>query len=185
MNGKLCIARVESELGILTDSEAVEMLRAGFLSPADLCRREGTTDWRPLAELQIAAEAKPGSTLKLAQQKLAATGGAALAQAAQFSQKIKSVVARGKTQMTDSASRMLDSYTPQIQNLVANQLVRQSVTRTQAALQDDAFMRKVFGATYDCLPRPVCRFVSEEAFIQFCLERRSKLLGTGTGREDQ
>jgi hypothetical protein len=178
MNGALHIARVESELGVLTDSEAVEMLRAGFLSPADLCRREGTTDWRPLAELPIEVEAKPDSTFKLAQQKLAATGGAALAHAAQFTQKFKRVVARGRTQMTDSASRMLDSYTPQIQDLVANQLVRQSVTRTQAALQDDAFMRKVFGATYDCLPRPVCRFVSEEAFIQFCLERRRRLLGT-------
>lgn len=181
MNGKLHIARVESELGMLTDSEALEMLRAGFLSPPDLYCREGTVDWKPLAELQIETEAKPDSTVRNAQQKLAATGGAALAQAAQLTQRLKWAVARGKTQLTDSASRMLDSYTPQIQSLVANQLLQQSVTRTQAALQDDEFMCKVFGATYDCLPKPVCRFVSEEAFIQFCLERRRKLLGNGTG----
>jgi hypothetical protein len=55
--------------------------------------------------------------------------------------------------------------------------VSQSAAHAQAALRDDEFMRKVFGATYDCLPRPVRRFMTEPAFIQFCLERRWELLG--------
>jgi len=185
MNSKLHIARVENELGTLTDLEAVEMLRAGFLSPTDLCRRDGMNDWKPLAELQIEPEARPASALKLAQQKLVATGGAAMSQAAQFTQRLKGVAARGKVQLTESTNRMLDSYIPQIQNLVSNQLVNQSVTRTQAALQDDEFMRKVFGATYDCLPKPVCRFVTEEAFIRFCLDRQRQLLGPKPGAEDK
>jgi hypothetical protein len=58
--------------------------------------------------------------------------------------------------------------------------VKQSLTRAQAAMRDDEFMRKLFGATYDCLPKPVYRFVKEEAFIQFCMERRGKLLGLET-----
>jgi hypothetical protein len=37
-------------------------------------------------------------------------------------------------------------------------------------------MRKLFGAAYDCLPRPVQRFVGEEKFVNFCMQRRQKLL---------
>lgn len=185
VNSKIHIARVESDLGALTNIEAVEMLRAGFLSPTDLYRRDGTADWKLLAELQAEPEAQPASALKLAQQKLAATGGEAMSQAAHLTRKLKNVAARGKVQLTESGSRMLDSYTPQIRNLVSNQLLSQSVTRTQDALQDDEFMRKVFGATYDCLPKPLYRFVTEEVFIQFCMERRRKLLGSEVGVEDK
>jgi hypothetical protein len=79
--------------------------------------------------------------------------------------------------LTDWTSRLLDSFTPQIQKLVAHQLVKQSLTRVQAAMRDDGVMRELFGATYDCLPKPVYRFVKEETFIQFCMERRQKILG--------
>jgi hypothetical protein len=45
-------------------------------------------------------------------------------------------------------------------------------------------MRKTFGAVYDCLPKPVYRFVSEAAFIEFCMARRRKLLGLGDDASD-
>jgi hypothetical protein len=71
---------------------------------------------------------------------------------------------------------MLAAFTPQIQRLVSSQLVKHSVARVQAAVQDDALLRKLFGAVYDCLPKPLYRFVKEEAFIQYCMERRKQLL---------
>ena len=125
MNRMLHIARVENELGVLTDREALEMLDAGFLSPDDLYR-DGKSDWKPLAELTREQEAKSASTLKLAQQKIAATGSAAFSQAVQFTQKLKSAAVRGGAHLTDSSRGMLDSYTPQIRKLVENQLVQHS-----------------------------------------------------------
>jgi len=184
MNRMLHIARVENELGVLTDREALEMLDAGFLSPDDLYR-DGKSDWKPLAELTCEQEAKSASTLKLAQQKIAATGSAAFSQAVQFTQKLKSAAVRGGAHLTDSSRGMLDSYTPQIRKLVENQLVQHSITRAQNVLHNDDFMRKVFGATFDCLPKPIHRFISEQAFIEFCLERRQRLLGPATTATDK
>ncbi len=89
---------------------------------------------------------------------------------------------RGKDHLTDSARGTLDSYTPQIRKLVENQLVQRSVTHAQDALHNDDFMRKVFGATCDCLPKPIHRFVAEQAFIEFCLEQRQRLLGPASTR---
>ena len=179
----LHIARIEKELGTLTEGEAVEMLQTGFLSPEDLYRVEGAAEWKPLSALRLESGIKSPSTLDLARQKLVAAGNAAASQATQFAEKLKHVATRSKAGLTDSASRMLDSYVPQIHNLVAVQLAAQSLTRAQAAMRDDEFMRKVFGATYDCLPRPVARFIGEEEFIQFCLERRRKLLAPDDGAE--
>lgn len=183
MNRTLHIARVESELGALAGSEAIEMLRAGFLSPTDLYRIEGTVEWKPLSELSPEPEAKSAFTLKLAQERLGAAQGSVVSGAELLTRSLKRVATLGRVQLTESASRMLDSHQPQIQKLVAVQLFNRSVTRTQAALRDDEFMRKVFGATYDCLPKPICRFVTEEAFIQFCMERRGELLGPQDGGE--
>jgi hypothetical protein len=54
-------------------------------------------------------------------------------------------------------------------------LARTSRT-TQAALKDEEFLRKLFGAVYDCLPKPAKRFVSEPAFLEFCFKHQRKLL---------
>jgi hypothetical protein len=177
MTRLLQIARVEVELGTLTEDEAAEMLGAGFLSQTDLYRADGTEEWKPLYELKHEPEPKSVFSLKGAQEKLAAAGGAAMSQATLLTQKLKHAATRGKSQLTTSSSRLLESYTPQIEKLVAMQMVKRGVARTQAALRDDEFMRKVFGATYDCVPKPVCRFVTEEAFIKFCMQHRQRLLG--------
>ena len=49
---------------------------------------------------------------------------------------------------------------------------------TGVALRDDELLRKVFGAVYDTLPKPVRRFVGEETFIEFCFKHRQRLLGS-------
>jgi hypothetical protein len=185
MSQMLYIARVENELGAITEHEAPDMLEAGFLSADDLWRAEGSSKWKPLAELTFKTTAQPTSVLTRAQQKVKSTTSAAFSQAVQLTQKVTRVAARGKDHLTDSARGKLDSYTPQIRKLVENQLVQRSVTNAKSALHDDEFMRKVFGATYDCLPKPIHRFVAEQAFIEFCLERRQRLLVPATTGTDE
>jgi hypothetical protein len=47
---------------------------------------------------------------------------------------------------------------------------------TSTALRDEVFLRKLFGAVYDTLPKPIYRFVSEEAFLTFCFKHQRRLL---------
>jgi hypothetical protein len=179
MQRKFHIARDDDELTALSESEVRDLLREGFLLPSDVYRTEGMKDWEALREFDAKREHPTDSVplMELARQKASATGRAAANQASRLTQKLKSLAARGHSQLADSTSRLLEPFTPQIQKLVEHQLVKQSVTRVQAAVRDDEFMRKLFGATYDCLPKPVYRFVKEEAFIQFCMERRQRILG--------
>jgi hypothetical protein len=176
---KLHIARGEVELGTLTEAETFELLDAGFLLSTDVFWTAGMEDWKLLAELkpQSTGPTNSAGLVKLARQQIAVAGGAFSSEAARLKHKLKSVADGGKARLTESTSRTLEAFLPQIQKLVSHQLVSQSAAHAQAALRDDEFMRKVFGATYDCLPRPVRRFVTEPAFIQFCLERRWELLG--------
>ena len=179
MRRKFHIARDDVDLTALSETEVRELLREGFLLPSDLYWTQGMEDWEELRKLETKPEHQYRSIalMELARQKASTTSQAVAAQAFKFTHRLRSLAARGKGQLTDSTSRLLDSFTPQIQKLVAHQLVKQSPTRVQAAMRDDEFIRKLFGATYDCLPKPVYRFVKEEAFIQFCMQRRQKILG--------
>lgn len=175
MNDKIIVVRNGMELGALPPAEALELLRADFLKPTDFWRREITDPWLTLAELPQppAAESLP----KQIQTRLTKAAQSAATGATQFTAKLKSWVGQGQDQLTLSSRQMLEGFVPQLQQLVARELVEQSLVSVRAACRDDAFMRKLFGAVYDCLPRPVCRFIGEEAFIEFCLERKTLLLG--------
>ena len=184
---KIHIARGEAELGILTEAETVELLRAGFLLPTDHYWTGGMPDWKSLAEFKPEPEGKKSSAalMKLAKQTINSATESAVAHAARLTSKLKSVAGSGRSRFSASTNQMLDSFTPQIQKLVSNQLLGHSVARLQAAIHDDEFMRRLFGATYDCLPKPIHRFITEQAFIEFCLDRRQKLVGstiTGPGK---
>ena len=176
---KFHIARDDDELTALSETEVRELLREGFLLPTDLYWSEGVKDWEELRALEAKPEnpSRSAALVELARQKASATGQAAAAKAFRLTHELKSLATRGKSQLTDSTKRLLELFTPQIQKLVEHELVKQSLTRAQAVMRDDEFMRKLFGATYDCLPKPVYRFVKEEAFIQFCMERRQRILG--------
>jgi hypothetical protein len=178
MTRRLHIAREESELGVLTETETRELLQAGFLLPTDLYWAEGMADWEFLAEFRPEPKAGRSSAalLKLAKAAVKSAGSASAAQAARFSRGWKSTADIGQSRLRATAKQMLIAFAPQIQRLVSSQLVKEPVARIEAAIHDDDFMRKFFGATYDCLPKPVCRFVTEEVFIQFCMERRKELL---------
>jgi predicted CoA-binding protein len=126
-----------------------------------------------LAELCADSAAAP--LAKVVQQKLSEAGQTVVGEARQLTTKLKGLVGRGQDQLTLSSGQMLAAFTPQLQKLVAHQLVQKPIGSVQIALRNEKFMRTFFGALYDCLPRPVCRFVSEPAFIQFCLEQRETL----------
>ena len=181
------IARGDADLGTMTEAETAGLLRAGFLLPTDLYWTDGMADWRPLAEFrpEPGNQTGPAAWMELAKQSVVNASEAAVSQAARFTSRLKSLTGAGKSRLTVSTNQMLEAFTPQIQKLVAGQLVehlKHSVDRAQAAIHDDDFMRKVFGATYDCLPKPIYRFVKEEAFIQFCMERRQKLFAPSVAK---
>lgn len=177
MNRKLHIARLETDLGLISDGEAIELLEAGFLQPGDLFRIEDEPEWKPLSKLRGESHPAEASTLRRVQAAVVSAGSLAAPNSAKLAQKLHSSAAKGQDRLAASSQRLLESFVPQIRSLIENQLIRHSVTRVQDAFKDRTFMQRVFGATYDCLPKPVRRFVTEEAFIAFCFESREKLFG--------
>jgi len=181
MTRTIQIRRKGVALGWLNDREALELLRAEFLLPTDQYRAAGAKHWEPLHELDAEAKKKSGATAMF--KKVGSIGSAAVSQAMQLTGKLASAAKRGGVQVTKSTSHLLDAFMPQIRKLVTQQMVKSSVTRVRTAVHDNEFMRKVFGATYDCLPKPVHRFVTETAFIEYCTKHRQRILGVHPGAE--
>lgn len=186
MSRKLFIARGVTELGPLTGSEVRELLCEGFLLPADLYWEEGMADWAELGEFKSEPPiaGKSAGLVKFTGQKVSSAARTTAARAADLTRKLQSFAGRGQTRLSNASGRVLDSFAPQIQKLVSHEVVRQSAAHMQQAIHNDDFMQKFFGAIYDCLPKPVCRFVTEKAFIQYCMERRLKMLGMDTTQTD-
>jgi hypothetical protein len=89
---------------------------------------------------------------------------------------VSTLAARETAYATAPAARMLNDYLPRLRERAVTGL--QALQRpVESALRDEVFLRKLFGAVYDSLPRPVLRFVNEPQFIEFCLKHRQKLLG--------
>ncbi|HEX5218821.1 MAG TPA: CoA-binding protein [Verrucomicrobiae bacterium] len=174
MSQKVIIAREQIELGALTKAEVKELLDAGFLRTTDTWRPEATNEWLPVSALF--PEQTQQSLEDVVRHKLATVGKSVASSASQMTSKLRSFTARGRRQLTASTTQLLESFLPQLRRLVASQLIKQPVQSIQSALKNDEFVQKFFGAVYDCLPKPVCRFVAEEAFIQFCMDRRAQLL---------
>lgn len=90
--------------------------------------------------------------------------------------KASSAASRKKSEMTVAANRMLEDYLPRLSGLVTGAL-KKTMRSAETALHDEVFLRKLFGAVYDVIPKPIRRFVNEEMFIGFCLQHKQKLLG--------
>jgi len=173
MSEKIIIARNELELGTLTPAEARELLAVGFLRPTDSWRWESSPERLSLSQLVSKSSAAP--LTKMIQHKLTTAAQSAVAGATQLTSQLKSWAGQGQDQLTLSGQQMLEAFVPQLQKLVAHQLIQQPIASLRSAFRDEKFMRNFFGAVYDCLPRPVCRFITEEAFVTFCLERKELL----------
>jgi len=70
---------------------------------------------------------------------------------------------------------MLEDFLPRLRGLVTPAFKR-TMLSAEAALRDEVLLRKLFGAVYDVLPRPVRRFICEERFVEFCLQHKQRLL---------
>jgi hypothetical protein len=172
-DGVVFISRQGLELGKLPIREAVELLRAGFLLQDDEFWTAEIQERRLLAELEK-ADVSPG-WLQRAKTSVMTTTSAVMQGAGHITSKVSGTIRSGSTLIGAAATRVLDDYAPTLRERIAAQL-KSKVQTTQAALRDEVFLRKLFGAVYDCLPKPVHRFVAEQVFIEYCLKHRRKLL---------
>lgn len=96
--------------------------------------------------------------------------------------RLRSFAGDAPSAVSKSTQSLLEGFLPQIRATLLKALAKAGDANTRAleavraGVRDDDFMRKTFGAVYDCLPKPVCRFVNEEKFVAFCLEHRNRLL---------
>ena len=182
MSPHLHIARQGIDLGVLTEGDARALLKTGFLRADDLCWAEGMVDWRPLGELEASpqttttAAGKSADLWRAAKRKVTSATTIFGNEAAGLTRKLRSMAGAGGKQLSDSTRRALEDFMPQIQRLVAERMIAAPLQASRRAIQDDAFMRKLFGAVHDCLPKPVRRFVPESVFVLFCMERRDLLI---------
>jgi len=160
---------------MLSAAEAGELLAAGLLRPDDEFWTDADPTRRPLKELLQPVSAKDTSWLVRAKNSATAVGGTIREQAFNVAGKLSILARRNKDAVAIATDRILEDYLPTLRQQVAQHL-QKSVDTTKSAVKDEVFMRKLFGAVYDCLPKPVYRFVKEEAFVEFCFKHRRKLL---------
>jgi hypothetical protein len=175
MSPRFEIARKRTRLGVLSEDEIHELLECGFLLPTDFFRPERARKWKPLKEL-APQTGLSNSLFKTARNTVSSAAAVMSSATSSVRKQVLTLAGVGKTTVTHSAERILNQFMPQIQKVVARQLAIGS-TKVVEAVHDDEFMKKFFGAVYDCLPKPVYRFVQEQQFLQFCLDHRRKLLG--------
>ena len=174
MSKPIRIARDGAELGSVDPAEVQALLGSGFLKPTDDFWRAGMADWRPLSEFQAEMSPKPsvsGSDWNVAESIRSMAGNAG-----RLARKLKEAAKTGSDSVARARARALEDYLPQLRLLVATRL-QQTAIRADAALKDDEVMKKVFGAVFDCLPRPITRFVAEDQFVKFCMKHRESLVG--------
>ena len=168
------IARGDWSLGTLSEAEVRELLEAGFLQASDLFRTNPGERWKPLAALDDPVSETAGGSLvsrilPAAKNLFDATTDAV--------RTVKDIATTQKDQLGDATSSVLESFLPQIRSVVARVSETPPFRVIKSGVQNDEFMRKLFGAAYDLLPRPVQRFVSEERFVAFCMKHRQKIVG--------
>ena len=174
----IIISRQGLELGKLPGREAAELLRAEFLLPTDEFWTNANPERRQLSELNKETCRPSPGWLQRAKTSVVATTGVVVQGAGHVTSKVSRTILGGPSLVSAVMTKVLDDYAPTLRERIGNQL-KTSVQTTQAALRDEVFLRKLFGAVYDCLPKPVHRFVSEQVFIEYCFKHRRKLLKDG------
>jgi hypothetical protein len=163
-------------MGALPESDVEELLRAGWLKADDLFWFAGMPSWEPLAAWKrVRADHRNDSATNLGRA-LGATGVAMAQQAGGFARKLLGLAQEGRGEAAALAHKLLEASLPQIRKVLDRRHAAGALEKARAAIHDEALMRKTFTAAYDCLPRAVCRFVGEEAFVRFCLRHRRLLL---------
>lgn len=173
------ISRDGVVLGTLPETEARELLAAGFLKPTDQFLAAAGADAQPLAQLVPPPPAAERNTSWLAKAKdsLVSAGSSVADTAGDLASQAWRLTRATQSKAVEIPERLLSAFLPQIQGILNGLLETKPFQAIRNGVRDDDLMQKVFGATYDCLPKPVCRFVSETQFIAFCMKHRSQLLG--------
>ena len=168
------IARDGLELGLFVSSDVLVLLEEGFLRPDDTFWLDDLPGHRPLSELDGFLKSQQIPLLQKVKGTVLSAAGVVKEGAVSAAVRMSSIAGRGRTEATAATTKVLEDYLPAIRQHVAT-VIRQGTRSATSVLRDDTVMRKVFGAVYDMLPKPVRRFVSEERFILFCFEHRQKL----------
>ncbi len=173
------ISREATVLGTLPETEARELLAAGFLKTTDQFRAEPGVELRPMADLVStrANEERSGTWFSKARDSIVSAGSAVAGTAGELASQAWRLTQATQSKAVEIPERLLSGFLPQIQKIITGLLETKPFQAVRDGVRDDDLMQKVFGATYDCLPKPVCRFVSETQFIAFCMKHRSQLLG--------
>lgn len=165
-------------LGSLPVGELQTLLEARFLRPTDEFRMSGQTDWKALAQFQKMPLASPTNLAE----RIKGAVAKATKPTGQFIDRVTMKTAEWKNAQRAAISKatqtVLDDYLPSLQEMTLANLSRLQCAG-HTAMRDEEFLRKLFGAMYDSLPRPIYRFVTEQQFIDFCLRHRHRLLGAG------
>ncbi len=172
---QLHILRDGQELGVLPAAEALELLQAGFLRGTDEFWTESPGVRQPLTRLLEAKDSSRPDWLARAQSSVSSAGRAIQARALDLTGKVSALARGRKAALAASTARALEGYLPRLRELTTESLGKMARS-ADSALHDEVFLRKLFGAVYDCLPKAVGRFVSEIAFVEFCLKHRQWLL---------
>lgn len=161
---------------MLSGNDVRELLRAGFLRQTDLCWTETNPEPRPLSTMIDIRPGGAGGWLEWARVSVSSTGKTVQRQTTKLLKTASAAARRPQTALAKPVSRLLEDYVPRLRDLANAQLKDRFFTAAKSTMQDEPFLRRLFGAVYDCLPKPVRRFVAEEKFVAFCLERRRQLL---------
>lgn len=168
------VTRGETQLGVFAISELRELLASGFLKADDDAWMAGMADWQPLGDVLAKL---PSSPTAMDWRDKVIIGSTALSRilgrrAGKFVADAKARAAGQPDAAAADKPVLLEVYLPQIKRLMAEHLRDKPANALMAATHDEVLMKKMFGALYDCLPKPILRFVSEPDFIQFCMEHR-------------
>lgn len=172
------ISREGTVLGALPEAEARELLAAAFLKPTDQFRTEPGAELRPLAELTsppVNAESG-GSWFTKAKDSIVSAGAAVADTAGELASQARRLTQATQSRAVEIPDRLLSAFLPQIQKIISGLLETKPFQAVRDGVRDDELMQKVFGAAYDCLPKPICRFINEAQFVAFCMKHRRQLL---------
>ena len=173
------VRRQAQELGRFSAEEIHTLLDAAFLLPTDEFKFAGESNWAKLSTFSCL-----GPTSSLATRIRTAVA-KATRPASQFlgdvSARTGKLAESQKDALLQVSQRVLVDYLPQLREKTLGELSTWQRS-TSSALGDEVFLRKLFGAVYDTIPKPIYRFVSEEQFVGFCFKHRQRLLGATGGK---
>jgi hypothetical protein len=82
-----------------------------------------------------------------------------------------------KTSLDQESQSKIEENWPRIQQIFQEKVGPVAL----AAAKDDATMTKIVMVVYEALPFPLRMMVKQEAFLNFCLRHRDRLVGQASG----